>query len=274
MICKVCNKVPDPHNTEDCFEKALNTLQQHYNFYKNALHQQDVELKQVNDRNKKLLKALQLLQKSQQELPPNKRFRSSQQNSDDSWFGNNSDRAASDISLTDEEPVAAPNLNMALNSEQLFDTSALSPGDNDTSIISSSEFVTSPRVKESPKRNKQHDEMLRLKDRNNKRLERTKSEWHTKERNSPTEKSWATKFLKPSTAKTTEKSVDIKKTDKRLCLSLKKTNPSKMKQSLIHFNKTKDNSNRETNNEGEDIIDASPMISTKNIKHSRSWAHR
>lgn len=31
MICKVCNKVPDPNNAEDCFEKALNTLQQHYN---------------------------------------------------------------------------------------------------------------------------------------------------------------------------------------------------------------------------------------------------
>lgn len=207
-----------------------------------------MELKQVNERNKKLLKALQLLQKSQQQLPPNKRFRPSQQNSDDSWLGSNSDRAASDISLTDEEPVAALNLNVAINSEQLFDTSALSPGNNDTNIISSSEFVTSPRVKESPKRNKQHDEMHRLKDCNNKRLERTKSEWHKKERNSPTEKTWATKFLKPSTTKTTENSVDIKKTDKRLCLSLKKTNSSKMKQSLIHFNKVNDNSNREVSN--------------------------
>ena len=216
--------------------------------YKNALQQQDLELKQVNERNQKLLKALQLLQKSQQQLPPNKRFRSFQQNSDDSWLGSNSDHFASDISLTDEEPVAAPNLNMALNSEQLFDTSALSPGNNNTNITASSEFVTSPRVKESPKRNKQRDEILRLKDCNNKKLERTKSEWHTKERNSPTEKSWATKFLKPSTTKTTENSADIKKIDKKLCLSLKKINPSKMKQSLIHFNKTKENTNREVSN--------------------------
>lgn len=209
------------------------------------MQQQDLELKQVNERNQKLLKALQLVQKGQQQLPPSKRFRSSQQNSDDSWLGSNSDRAASDVSLTDEEPVVAANLNIALNSEQLFDTSAFSPGNNDTNITSSSELVISPRVKESPKRNKQHDELLRLKDCNSKRLERTKSEWHTKERSSPTEKSWATKFLKPSTAKAMENPIDIKKTDKRLCLSLKKTNPSKMKQSLIPFDKMKDNSSRE-----------------------------
>lgn len=212
------------------------------------MHQQNLVLQQVNERNEKLRKALKLLQKNQQQMPPSKRFKASQQNSDDSWLGSNSDRAVSDVSLTDDEPVVVPNLNMALNSEQLFDTSGLSPGNNDINITSSSEFVVSPRIKESPKRNKQHDEIRRLKELGNKKVERTKSEWHTKERNSPTEKSWATKFLKPSTTKITEKATDVKKTDKRLSMSLKKANPSKVKQSLIHFNKPKNENNREVNN--------------------------
>lgn len=194
--------------------------------------QRDIELKQVKERNEKLHKALELLQKNQQ---PAKRFKSRQS---ESWLSNNSineDRINSDISLTDDEPMGASNLNMAINSEQLFETSGISPARNNVSVTSS-EFVISPMPKVSPKRNKQHDQMRCLKDRNNKSLEKTKSEWHTKERNSPVEKSWASKFVKPSTSK--QALDDIRKIDKRLCLSLKKPNPSKIKQSLIPFNKS------------------------------------
>lgn len=30
MICKACNKVPSSPETEDCFEKALDIIKQHY----------------------------------------------------------------------------------------------------------------------------------------------------------------------------------------------------------------------------------------------------
>ncbi|XP_037827602.1 uncharacterized protein LOC119615667 [Lucilia sericata] len=61
--------------------------------------------------------------------------------------------------------------------------------------------------------------------------------------------------------------------DKRLCLSLRKPNPSKVKQSLLNFSTSKDGSFRESD-VGEDIIDASPVVVNKNSKAGRSWAHR
>ncbi|XP_065360997.1 uncharacterized protein CtIP isoform X2 [Calliphora vicina] len=266
MICKVCNRVPNPSENEECFEKALDVLKQHYTFYKNALEQRDLELQQIKERNEKLNKALLLLQNQQQ---PAKRFKS--QHGDDYWSGNNSsqeERANSDLSIIDDEPMGVTNLNMALNSEQLFDTSALSQSKNNVSLTSSSELIQSPRTKESPKRNKQRDIRRCLKDRN-KSLERSKSEWNIKDRNSPAEISWAMKLLQPD-----KNGGEVKKCgDKKLCLSLKKPNPSKIKQSLLNFNKPSDGSIRESE-DGEDIIDASPVIPQKNTKAGRSWAHR
>lgn len=209
--------------------------------YKNALEQRDLELKQVKERNETLNKALELLQTTQQS---HKRKKASTPSNSQPWLaniGNSEERTTSDTSLTDDEPIAATNLNMAINSEQLFETSSLSPGRNDVSTTSS-EFIISPRHKDSPKRNKQRENMLSLKERNHKRLEKSNTEWHRKERNSPIEKSWAESFLKPSTSKAVESknTADLKKTEKRGILSLNRHNPSKMKQSLIHFSKPKE----------------------------------
>ncbi|KNC20627.1 hypothetical protein FF38_06912 [Lucilia cuprina] len=277
MLCKACNRVAQPSEIEDCFEKAIDILKHHYTFYKNALKQRDLELQQIKERNEKLNKALQLLQTNQQQQPA-KRYKS--QHGDDSWLANNNslqeEHVTSDLSLTDDEPIGASNLNMALNSEQLFETSALSQSKSDVSLPSSLEVLTSPRVKESPKRNHQRDIMRCFRDRN-KPVERSKSEWNTKDRKSPAEKSWTMKFLQPEKVKSTEgkTNVEAKKlaVDKRLCLSLRKPNPSKVKQSLLNFDKSKDGSFRESD-VGEDIIDASPVIVNKNSKAGRSWSHR
>lgn len=262
MICKACNK---DASSEECFEKALDILKQHYTckqikskdfiikilkkfanlVYKNALIQRDEELQQIKERNEKLNKALQLLQKKQ---PPAKRFKSQQ--TDDSWLSaHNSSQdnvTNSDLSMTDDERLGATNFNIALNSEQLFETSVLSQSKNDVSITTSSEMLQSPQVKESPKRNKQRDDFLRLKRGANRCLEKSKSEWQSKERtSSPVEKSWTMKGLQATKVKEDKGNSEKTTTEKRLKLSLKKTNPSKMKQSLIHFNKSKENSFRE-----------------------------
>lgn len=209
------------------------------------MHQRELELQQVKERNEKLNKALYLLQKAQQ---PAKRFKSQQNSTCEDCVG-------SDLTLIDDEPMGASNLNIALNSEQLFETSALSPTNNDvsmTSSSSSSEIIQSPRIKESPKRNRQRDSMRYLKDRSIKYLQRSKSEWHTKERNSPSEKSWAMKFVQPAKVMASEEKIcgEGKNTaDKKLYLSLKKPNPSKIKQSLINFNKSKESTFREVSTE-------------------------
>ncbi|KAM7358733.1 CTBP-interacting protein [Cochliomyia hominivorax] len=277
MICKACNKIPNPSDTEDCFEKALDVLKKHYTYFKNALLQRDLELQQVKERNEKLNKALQLIQKNQHQQPAKRLKLQTNNDKDESWLGHNSSQenvTHSDLSLTDDERLGASNLNVAINSEQLFDTSALSQSKNDVS--SSSEMLMSPCIKISPKRNKQRDTMISLKQHNHKALERSKTEWQSKERNSPVQKSWAMKFLEPNKTKTVENKLgsETKKSlDKRLCLSLKKTNPSKMKQSLIHFNKSKDGSFRESDT-ADDVIDASPIVANKNSKAGRSFGHR
>lgn len=153
--------------------------------------------------------------------------------------------------MTDDERLGASNLNMAINSEQLFDTSALSQSKNDVSITNASEMLHSSQIKVSPKRNKQRDDLLSLKRGANRVLQKSKTEWQGKERtSSPVEKSWTMKCLQATKVKASPEDkgnseMKTTTTDKRLKLSLKKTNPSKMKQSLIHFNKSKENSFRE-----------------------------
>lgn len=208
--------------------------------FKSALQQRDLELKQVKERNEKLNKALKLLQTNQH---TNKRFKS--QNSDDSWLGN----VSSELSLTDDEhSMGRTNLNMALNSEQLFETSSLSQPNNISTSSTEIAHIESPKPRESLKRNREQIIKHCLKDRNDTVLGRTKSDWRKKESSSPAEKSWALKFVHPTKAKSSVENVgDVSKKslDKKLSLTFKKTNPSKMKQSLIHFNKPKDVSYKE-----------------------------
>lgn len=235
--------------------------------YKNSLDHRNEELQGIKARNEQLNKALELLQKSQQ---PSKKFKTN----DNKWLppppqvppdknngdvGNNSTSCLTDISLTDEDDAGTAggsNLNMALNSEQLFETTIISPAKPEVSPIakSASEMIISPRAKLMPRRNKQKENIRVAVDRN-KILEKSKSELSVKETATSQSKSWAMALLKPSSSvlpkvvSAKEKKVGIdKKPEKKLNLSLKKVNPSKMKQSILHFNNSKDSSAIEVRN--------------------------
>ncbi|XP_073842556.1 CTBP-interacting protein [Musca autumnalis] len=294
MVCSACKR----SSSTDCFIDALETIKQHYMFYKNALSSRDVELQSFKDRNEQLNKALEFLQKQQQ---PHKKFKGEH---NENHFGttqtkicnrnNNSIVPLSDLSITTDEDDAdvasensASNLNMALNSEQLFETSVISPAKPPPPapaepIQSSSEKVISPRAKLMPRRNKQRGENSQPAKERQALLEKSKSEIPPGKDTSsqPANKSWAMAFLKPSTFNsggTTSKVVECKvginrKPDKRVNLSLKKVNPSKVKQTILPFNTSRDSSVIESDI-CDDVIDASP-VPTKASRSGKSWAHR
>ncbi|XP_005188935.4 J domain-containing protein DDB_G0295729 [Musca domestica] len=284
MVCLACKRSTET----DCFIDALDTIKQHYLFYKNALSSRDAELQSVKERNERLNKALEFLQKQQEQ--PHKKFKAN--SNDDPLIRqtqfkppkvcNNSDNSL-DISIDEdtddgvESEGSASNLNMALNSEQLFETSVVSPAKPAAiePLKSSSEIITSPRAKLVPRRNRQKEN---IKDAMEKQmvLEKSKSECNLKEQQA--NKSWTMAFLKPSTtvavsSKSTDGKVGVtRKPDKRMNLSLKKTNPSKIRQTVLPFNTSKDSSVIESD-VCEDIIDASP-IASKSSRNGKSWAHR
>uniref|UniRef100_A0A1I8P890 Uncharacterized protein n=1 Tax=Stomoxys calcitrans TaxID=35570 RepID=A0A1I8P890_STOCA len=248
MVCIVCKKKV----AGDCFTLALESLKEHYTYYRNSFTQRDAELDKFKERNEQLNKALQLLQNEQQRRP-SKKFRAHQEDSSDKHLqsaqnknlNQNITGGLSDISLTDDETYAsASHLNMALNSEQLFETSLISPAKPEASITSALELVISPRSKAAPIRRLKEKENMRLS--KAKSLETSKSENYEKESSSQTNKSWAMTLLRPTTSVATSSKrmaskVGVnKKPEKKINLSLKKANPSKMKQSILQFDNCKD----------------------------------
>ncbi|XP_075161507.1 CTBP-interacting protein [Haematobia irritans] len=277
MVCLVCKK----NVAGDCFTLALETLKEHYTFYKNSVSQRDEELHKIRERNEELNQALELLQ-SEQQSRPSKKFKAHNERTTKPSplirAKNNNAGGLTDTSLTDDDYAGPSNLNMALNSEQLFESSGLSsPAKSETSIISASEVPISPHNKVGTLRSQKEKENLHST--NVKSLEKSKSEWQSRDtaNTSQSNKSWALSFFpKPNATVSAKRNGKIGvniKPEKKVNLSLKKTNPSKIKQATLQFESCKDSSVIESDI-CEDVIDASPVPLSKNSRSGKSWAHR
>lgn len=159
--------------------------------------------------------------------------------------------ASNDMSLSEEDSVNGANLNVALNSEQLFENSLLSP--------TQSEFI-STRSKLISKYNKQNESRRCLKNKNTKVSSKQNHVWHTKAQSSSTVKSWASKFINPPTPSpkklNLKEAIAQKEALGKLSLSHRKVKPnsSKLKQATIESFNVKKKRSAQVNVENDNLI--------------------
>uniref|UniRef100_A0A1A9V550 Uncharacterized protein n=1 Tax=Glossina austeni TaxID=7395 RepID=A0A1A9V550_GLOAU len=219
MVCSICGKTLNNSDNDDCITIFLDELKLHYSALKKKLQEKDLEIQRLNEHVEYVNKR-KCFENVKKEAKPS--FENLKQDSEAD--------ASNDMSLSEEDSVKGANLNVALNSEQLFENSLLSP--------TQSEFI-SARSKLISKYNKQNESRRCLKDKNTKVSSKQNHVWHTKEQSNSSVKSWASKFINPSTPSprklNLKEAIAQKEALGKLSLSHRKIKPnsSKLKQATI-----------------------------------------
>ncbi|KAL9901699.1 CTBP-interacting protein [Glossina fuscipes fuscipes] len=246
MVCSICGKLLNSDDSDDCITTFLDELKLHYNAIKKKLQEKDFEIQRLNELIENVNKEKCFENVNKKARPS---FESLKQDSEAD--------ASNDMSLSEEESVNCANLNVALNSEQLFENSLLSPTQSE---------VISTRTKLISKYNEENESRRCLKDKNTKVPSRQNHVWYSKAQSSFTGKSWASKFVNPP--KTSPRKLNLKEAIAqkgavgKLSLSHRKIKPnsSKLKQTTIESLNVKKKKSAQDVNDACAAVYKSPKI--------------